>query len=189
MRNWNIATVAALAAAAALLAAGGCGPGNGLNLAKVRGKISYKGAPVPGGSVKFEPDAPDAPPAAGSIGADGSFVLSTEEAGDGAVVGPHRIAIIGLEEIAGSGQPPLPDPEKSPREFMIAKSKAGTPPRTGKTAADEGTFTDPSGKLFRHVVPTKFNQAETSELKIEVAPGSNLVEIEIDEDGTARVKS
>lgn len=178
--------VTTLATAAALLAAGGCGPGNGLNLAKVRGKITVKGSPVTSGTVMFEPETPNAPPAVGSIGADGSFVLSTEDAGDGAVVGPHRIAIVGLEEIAGGDQPSMPDPVKSPREFMAAKTKAATP---SSKKADPGTFTDPSGKLLRHSVPTKLNQTATSELKVDIAPGSNLVEIDIDEDGTARIKS
>jgi len=180
MRILNLATAATLLAAAA-----GCGPGNGLNLAKVRGKVTYNGEPVKFGTIMFEPEQPDVPPAAGSIGEDGAFILSTEDAGDGAVVGTHRVAIIGLEEMADAKQAPLPDPEKNPREYMLAKTRAATAPARSKKT-DDATYTDKSGKVFRITVPTKLNQTATSNLKVEVARGSNVFDIVIDENGDAR---
>ncbi|WP_337174438.1 hypothetical protein [Paludisphaera sp.] len=189
MRIQPLATAAALLATAAIaLATTGCGSGNGLSLAKVRGKVTYKGEPVTFGTIMFQPENPDAPPAAGSIGKDGDFVLSTEDPGDGAVIGAHRVAIIGLEELAQADQAAMPDPEKSPREYMMAKAKAGTtPPRAKKE--DDSTYTDKSGKVFRITIPTKLNQTSTSDLKVDVTSGSNYVEIAIDEDGTTQVKS
>ncbi|WP_165250989.1 hypothetical protein [Paludisphaera soli] len=189
MRIQTLATAAILiATAAVLLATTGCGPGNGLSLARVSGKVTYKGEPVTFGTILFEPEKPDVPPAAGSIGKDGGFILSTEDPGDGAVVGSHRVAIIGLEELAEADQAAMPDPEKSPQEYMVAKTRAGTTPARAKKA-DDSTYTDKSGKVFRITIPTKLNQAATSGLKVEVSSGSNYVEIAIDEDGTARVKS
>lgn len=184
-----LATAAALlAAVAAALATTGCGPGNGLSLARVSGKVTYMGEPVTFGTIMFEPEGPDVPPAAGSIGKDGTFVLSTEDPGDGAVVGTHRVAIIGLEELADAAQAAMPDPEKSPREYMMAKTKAAATPVRAKKA-DDSTYTDKTGKVFRITVPTKLNQTATSDIKVDVSSGSNYVEIAIDEDGTARVSS
>ena len=176
-----------LAAAASLLVAtaiAGCGPDNGLHLAKVRGKVTYKGEPITYGTIMFEPE--QGPPAIGSINSDGTFVLSTENSGDGAVVGPHRIAVIGLKESTQSA-PALPDPETNPREFMIAKTKAGMAPR-GKAAAAAGeTITDKNGKVFQVTVPSKLTNASTSDLKTVIASGSNVVEIAIAEDGSATI--
>src|SRR5262245_50390096 len=76
----------------------GCAPGNGLNLAKVSGKVIYKGQPVKNGTVFFMPDESKGtvgPPAVGSITADGSYVMSTESAGDGVIVGQHKVGITG----------------------------------------------------------------------------------------------
>src|SRR5262249_62179239 len=77
----------------------GCGPGNGLTLGRVRGTVTYKGKPVQNGFVTFQPDAShqtDGPPAMGTINQDGSYALTTQDADDGAVVGTHKVAILGL---------------------------------------------------------------------------------------------
>jgi len=165
-----------------MAAAIGCGADNGLVLAKVRGKITHEGEPIQYGSIMFEPEEPG-PPAIGSINSDGSFTLSTESSGDGAVVGAHRVAVIGLEEAPDAGREALPDPTTSPREFMIAKTKAGArPPRGGG-----GTYTDKSGKTFRITVPESLGKPDTSNLRVTVARGSNTFAIDIKEDGSVQV--
>jgi hypothetical protein len=58
----------------------------------VAGKVTYKGAPVPKGTVTFQPDKGD--PAVGEIQSDGAYRLSTYAQGDGAVPGHHRVFII-----------------------------------------------------------------------------------------------
>ncbi|WP_435020786.1 hypothetical protein TA3x_002020 [Tundrisphaera sp. TA3] len=175
--------------AAALAVASGCGSGNGLHLAKVRGTVTYKGEPIPYGTILFEPDAESGtagPSAMGSIAGDGSFTLSTEESGDGAIVGTHRLAVVGLEPMPDAPAAALPDPETSPREFMIAKTQAGTRKARSKKA-EVPTFTDKNGKVFRITVPTKLGNPSTSGLKVDVGRGSNRIDIAIAEDGTARV--
>jgi hypothetical protein len=58
----------------------------------VKGKIIYKGKPLTAGTVVFEPE--DAGrDAHGKIQSDGTFELSTYKTGDGAVRGPHRVAV------------------------------------------------------------------------------------------------
>ncbi len=82
-----------------LIALTGCS-NNGLTLGRVQGKITYKGQPVPAGEVLFMPDeskGTTGPPASGTISSDGTYVMSTEESGDGAVVGTHRVGITGRE--------------------------------------------------------------------------------------------
>ncbi|SIO02449.1 hypothetical protein SAMN05444166_2085 [Singulisphaera sp. GP187] len=174
---------------AALTTAAGCGANNGLHLAKVHGKVTYKGQPITYGTIMFEPDTSrgtNGPAAVGSITSDGSFTMSTEESGDGAIVGLHRVAVVGLEPMPDSPQKAMPDPVTSPREFMIAKTQAGT--RTNFTKkAEVPTFTDKDGKVFRITIPEKLGNPSTSNIKASVGRGSNTVNITIKEDGTAEI--
>jgi hypothetical protein len=180
-----------------ILVIAGCGPGNGLNLGRVQGKVTYKGQPVKYGTVSFVPDAKkgtDGPIATGNITQDGSYILSTSEAGDGAIVGHHRVSVVGLDPspVAKTDEKPQPNPEESPLEVMKARGKGLMDAQRGivkKAAAklQEDTFTDRGGRVFRYVVPKKFGLAEESGLETEVTRGSNTINIDIAEDGTARV--
>ncbi|RLT12128.1 MAG: carboxypeptidase regulatory-like domain-containing protein [Planctomycetota bacterium] len=58
----------------------------------VKGKVSLKGKPMTQGSISFEP-IDGGREAHGTIGADGTFSLSTFKADDGAIRGSHRIAV------------------------------------------------------------------------------------------------
>ena len=77
----------------------GCGPGGGTNpsLVPVKGKVTYKGMPLTKGTIKFVPDGYGRE-ARGAIQSDGSFVLTTQKEGDGAVAGEHRVAITGFDK-------------------------------------------------------------------------------------------
>ncbi|WP_406700776.1 hypothetical protein V5E97_18480 [Singulisphaera sp. Ch08] len=174
---------------AILTAIAGCGSSNGLHLAKVRGKITFKGEPLQYGTIMFEPDnsrGTNGPSAVGPITKDGSFVMSTEESGDGAIVGLHRVAVVGLDPIPEAQQKAMPDPVSAPREYMMAKSQADTRLLTPKKN-DVPTFTDKSGKVFRIIVPANLGNPNTSNIKASVARGSNTVNIAINEDGTAEI--
>jgi len=61
----------------------------------VRGRVLLDEEPLPFGSVMFQP--PTGLPARGIIQPDGSFVLSTYQPGDGAVVGLHKVRITCFE--------------------------------------------------------------------------------------------
>jgi hypothetical protein len=73
---------------------GGCGPGAEPHpeTVPVQGKVTYKGQPVPRGTITFQPDSGQ--PATGEIQSDGSYRLGTFSASDGAVLGHHRVMII-----------------------------------------------------------------------------------------------
>jgi len=92
--------------AAAGLTAGGCNSGPARPpLAKVHGKVFHEGVPLTSGSVIFMPvsgmggagptDASH--PAAGQIKSDGSYELSTDNPGDGAIVGEHKVAVVSVD--------------------------------------------------------------------------------------------
>jgi len=58
----------------------------------VQGKVTYKGEPVPKGTVTFLSDGGQV--ATGEIQPDGSYKLSTFEEGDGAIPGPAKVGIL-----------------------------------------------------------------------------------------------
>lgn len=97
MRPASRLLIAALATAA-LAPCGGCGGSGGstpaLAIVPVRGQILYRGKPLPGGGVTFEP-VDGGREAHGGVGPDGRFTLTTFRDGDGAVRGPHRVAVTG----------------------------------------------------------------------------------------------
>lgn len=79
-----------------LFAASGCGsqgeqPAFSGKTFPVKGTVTYKGKPLSHGTVRFEPDA--GREAEGKIGPDGTFSLTTFQAGDGAIPGFHRVAV------------------------------------------------------------------------------------------------
>jgi hypothetical protein len=79
-----------------VLPLGGCGGGSASatlgTTVPVKGQVTYKGKPLAGGNLTFEPE-DGGREASGGIEADGSYTLSTFRQGDGAVLGVHRVAI------------------------------------------------------------------------------------------------
>jgi hypothetical protein len=88
----------------------GCGE-NRPKTAVVQGTVTYKGKPVPNGSVNFVPA--EGPAATGEIGPDGSYRLTTFRKGDGAVLGTHKVVIVAMQDVSGQAveaRSPLPPP-------------------------------------------------------------------------------
>lgn len=139
----------ALIVGLALAGAGpsGCGAPNGVPVAKVRGTITYRGKPVAKASVSFIPETPGTIPALATTDENGSYALSTYDTGDGAPVGPCRVAV----SLTGPS-PPLPE--------HLAKAEA---------AAE--TLRMPGKPL----IPKKYFSAETSRLKADVVAGKDNV--------------
>jgi hypothetical protein len=73
----------------------GCGGGasDAPETVPVKGVVTYKGQPVPKLSVGFIPDGGKGKLASGTTDAAGKFALMTDKPGDGAVVGPYKVAI------------------------------------------------------------------------------------------------
>jgi hypothetical protein len=168
----------------------GCSSANGLNLAKVRGKVTYKGQPVKNGTVMFMPDDSKGtigPPAVGTITSDGSFIMSTESAGDGVIVGSHKVGITGVEEKPVSSESDAPTPESDPQGYMKAKAKDAATARSGAVKKDAETFTDRGGQKWRFVVPKKFTNPQESGIIAKVEPGSNTLNFTIDDSGNVSI--
>ncbi len=169
-----------------LIALTGCS-NNGLTLGRVQGKITYKGEPVPAGEVLFMPDeskGTTGPPASGTIGSDGTYVMSTEESGDGAVVGTHQVGIIGREAKPISQENVITD-SSSAEDVMRAKAGLSRPQSKRKQGP---TIRDRSGAVYRLVTPESLQSPQTSGITIKVESGSNTKNITIGADGTAVVE-
>jgi len=181
MRHYLIRLGAAL-----VVGFSGCGPDHGMSLGRVSGTVTSRGEPVRFGTVIFMPDATkgtDGPPAMGTLQPTGEFSLSTDSAGDGALVGFHKVGIVGLdptpirggEEIRNEASPP--DPMKAKRLNMVVRRKV-----------EVNTFTDRGGRVYKYAVPKEIGNAETSGIQVEVSSGSNRFRFEVQEDGTVQVK-
>ena len=98
--NSAVRLAAALCSVALLMGLPGCSGGaKQAATGKVSGKVTYEGKPVEAGSITFIPISEGTSadtgvaikPAGGTIKSDGSYVLTTYQDGDGAVVGRHKI--------------------------------------------------------------------------------------------------
>lgn len=170
----------------------GCGTGNGLNLGRVRGKVTVDGAPARAGFVTFQPDTSQQTignPAMSTITENGSFDLSTQDSGDGAIVGFHKVGIVvyAPEPIAEES---VADPQAAPREFLAAKSQKGSVRGRGasKQAKAEGpTMKDRAGRTFRVLVPDELRNPATSGITVQVKRGSNTMNFAVRPDGSVDV--
>ncbi|WP_435010529.1 hypothetical protein P12x_001801 [Tundrisphaera lichenicola] len=118
------------------------------------------------------------PPGVGSITSDGSFIMSTETAGDGVIVGRHKVGITGVDSTAISGAEEY-DPEQDAGGYMKAKSKAAKAARAPGKKSEE-FFTDKGGKKYRYIIPVKFSRPDESGIVVEI-DGSRTVDFDIDE--------
>lgn len=100
-----------LTAFAAVVVLLGCGGGGKYKLAPVKGSVTYKGKPVPNGTVSFIPEG-GGPTATGELQKDGTFVLKTEKS-NGAVLGSHTVVIAAMQDMGETlpeARNPLPPP-------------------------------------------------------------------------------
>ena len=89
----------------------GCGGGYS-NVAKVTGKVSLDGQPLPDTLVTFTPTAGGSP-SAGRTDARGNYILHYTRDVKGAELGEHIVSVSTLSEGDPDSDPPTPDvPEK-----------------------------------------------------------------------------
>ncbi len=136
------------------LTAWGCAGGMGGKppMAKVTGKVTYKGAPVTQGTITFFPiedkGAKNQLPAVGELSSNGSFELTTFDTGDGAVLGQHKAVL------------------------KVSSFPAGTLP---------GNSPDDIRKMEsdKSVIPPQYTNPEKTPLKYTVVEGKNDFAIEL----------
>ncbi|MGQ9506042.1 MAG: carboxypeptidase-like regulatory domain-containing protein [Thermogutta sp.] len=126
--------------------AGGCGKGSGPKLYPVKGKVSYKGAPVDGANVMFRATDGNAS-GAGRTDANGVYQI-TSQWGAGLPEGEYLVGITKFEELPmtedeeGPYNPQLADMEPPPPKSLIP-TKYASPERSGLKASvskSGGTF-------------------------------------------------
>ena len=145
LKKWQPVAIA-LSVSAMLVVLGCGGDDSGLGRRyKVTGKVTYKGAAVPQGTVNFIPTKP-APPegraASGEI-KDGYYSLSTTGDGDGALPGEYNVAIVAVEidMTSAVAKGPLPKIHEGDAAYLKAVKNA------------------------KKLVPDKYGVSETSGLK------------------------
>jgi hypothetical protein len=93
MSSKSFAAIFALVSMAAVV---GCGDGRPKRV-PVSGRVLIDGKPLAHGYVQFAPG--DSRASTGGLDADGHFVLTCFETGDGAVTGKHKVAVMSQEAI------------------------------------------------------------------------------------------
>jgi hypothetical protein len=180
---------------AAVCAVCGCGPGNGLTMGRVSGLVTYNGQPVEFGDVLFLPDSGkgnSGVPSMGSIGKDGTYVMSTQESGDGVIAGYHKVGIRALDATKVSqDQTPKLDPTVAAGKELLAnrlsQRKAQAAALSKNRAKDDAPTVSFNGNVYRFLAPEKLANPETSGITVEISRGSNRVNFAIAEDGSVKV--
>jgi hypothetical protein len=118
-------------------------------LGKVHGKVTYKGQPLDGGHIVFNPatgkGGESGQVATGEINSDGTYEMTTFNTGDGAILGQHIVTVTFQK-----GEMPKPD-EYSRINYVLPKN----------------------------VTPTKYAAADKSPLRCTVGEGNNEFNIEL----------
>lgn len=180
----KIASIAMLSLG--LLMLGGCSGNRNPPTSPVTGVVTLDGKPVSGASVVFNPATPgEGHRAAGMTDPEGKFTLGTFVGGDGAVKGSYNVVVTkwdspgGESPYAYGGQAQTPAPaatetttkEQSLDDMYSAYNNAykGTPKDAGK------------GKrgAAKNDLPAKYEQPETSGLKVEVKEGPNKIDLQL----------
>ena len=132
---------------AVLLGVFGCN--RGPQMAPVTGVVLLNGQPVDGAAVLFTPEA-GGRPADGVTDKEGKFTLQTFEPGDGAVVGKHKVAIVGM------------------RQTGVQATSDGLSGEVNESKVREVWF-----------VPKTYSSPDTSGIEIEVKRGMEPVKLEL----------
>jgi major membrane immunogen (membrane-anchored lipoprotein) len=126
----------------------------------VSGKVTYKGAPVPHGTVNFLPSKPPPPAGRAATGEikDGNYSLSTAGNNDGALPGDYNVAIVAMDVDMASA----------------ASSKA----EGGRIHEGDAAY-QKAIKTAKQLIPVKYGAGETSGLKATVDSSSKAINFDL----------
>ncbi len=128
---------------AAALCVAGCAGEKVPQLARVHGKVTFQGKPLTTGRVVFMPVKQGEGesriyPASGDIKEDGSYELTTNNPGDGASIGEHKVI---MEVFNAPGQGGAPAPGMTLKSIVPMKyTDPSTTPLTKTVAAGDNTI-------------------------------------------------
>ncbi len=154
-RVWRWVAASTLSVVSAALS--GCGDGS--PYAPVSGQLSYHGKPVEGASVMLRPVG-EGRPAWAKTDSEGRFDLQTAKAGDGALIGSHKVSITAVKPVKPSG--PF-DPDNEQAELLAELHNA-------------------SRRRYKRewIIPEKFSNPSTSGLTFEVVRGENTLVLDLE---------
>jgi hypothetical protein len=160
----NARLLAAALTSAGFLAVLGCSDDGLGKRFPVTGTVTYKGAPLPKGSITFLPVDPTGRGATGEV-KDGSYSMMTQTPGDGMFPGTYDVTITDLT-------------------VDFSNAQAETDKMAKKNKVEVGAMPDQAAvakayKSASNSLPAKYSQISTSGLKFEVKPESNKFNIEL----------
>jgi hypothetical protein len=126
----------------------------------VKGKVTYKGAAVPHGTVNFLPTKPPPPEGRAATGEikDGYYSLSTAGNDDGALPGDYNVAIVAMDVDMASA----------------SSSKA----EGGRIHEGDAAY-QKALKTAKQLIPIKYGAGETSRLKATVDSSSKAFDFDL----------
>jgi hypothetical protein len=142
-----------LVATASLGLLAGCDTGP--QVAPVHGTVTYKGAPVPTGTITFHP-VEGGRPAIGTISNDGSYSLARRTLGDGVILGKYNVTI---EATAAAAQTTTTQQVTTLADEDIVSAKLPAPPK--------------------ELVPVKYSTVESAGLTATVNSGPNQIDFNL----------
>ena len=132
----------------------GCGPER-RETVPVTGRVMVGGQSLASGTITFWPD-DGGPPAGGSIGADGTYRLTTYKDGDGAVLGTHKVTVQ-AEQVSETASAP-----KSINEEMKSRTLYSQPP-----------------VQVRQLVPARYAMRQSTNLTAEVGRDTGSLDFDL----------
>ena len=130
---------------------------------QVTGKVTLNGAPVPNAMVSFSPKGKQ-PVATGRSGADGTYTVTTYDAGDGAVAGDY-VVLVTKSAAAPTASAGGHDPNNIPDGEAMHAAQSGA-----------GGASNGAGSLL----PEKYSRPDQSDLFAKVeAKSENVINFEL----------
>jgi hypothetical protein len=143
----------------------GCGGSDRPAVAPVSGQVTYQDKPVAGAFVSFLcKGAPRL--ATGTTDAAGNYQLTTFEPNDGAVIGNHVVTVKKLP----SGIDSLPTGVSEDTKITAKNTEA---------AIQQNMLMMEKAEKAKPPIPAKFASLHTSDLRTDVAEGSNVINLEL----------
>jgi hypothetical protein len=153
-----IKTSAALGVGLAFLIVLGCGDDSGLaKRYPVRGTVNYKGQGVPKGRIDFLPQGKDGRSASGEI-QDGSYFLTTQVNGDGALPGAYKVTVTAVD--------------------VEMPAEASKSPGAGQAFAQSKAAGELQKKA-KKLVPAKYGSVDKTDLGAEVKAQDNKIDFDL----------
>jgi len=143
----------------------GCGDDDGLGKRyAVYGTVNYNGNPVEKGEIAFMPENPADRAASGSI-ENGSYTLTTQSNGDGALPGKYKVTITSKDVDLAKAE-----------SLFKTQAKKGKEVTTSLIPKD---YMTKAAKTAKSNIPARYSTPETSKLTAEVKEQSNNIPFDL----------